>query len=209
MLINALTILALSPRNVKSDGSLMWTFSLKHWSWWITSQVLVLAKLCIWLWIHWLSSLQSINHAIDFKMAYYKLAHCLEFNGKIALSPSYLIYTWIICFFVIYIWVICITCSMFSYIILVLIASALATQASASLFPHPPFQSWIFWPPPPFLSSPILYPGQYHHWQQLFCACSVLRTALFIWRNTNQRFFKELQYENKAQNRQPHVYHCE
>lgn len=31
-------------------------------------------------------------------MAYYKLAHCLEFNGKIALSPSYLIYTWIICF---------------------------------------------------------------------------------------------------------------
>lgn len=28
---------------------------------------------------------QSINHAIDFKMAYYKLARCLEFNGKIAL----------------------------------------------------------------------------------------------------------------------------
>jgi len=65
---------------------------------WITSQVsackathLALNSLTFFL-------PQSINHAIDFKMAYYKLARCLEFNGKIALSPSHLIYTWIICF---------------------------------------------------------------------------------------------------------------
>lgn len=44
----------IAPRNVKIHGSLMWTFSLK-----LKCGLLhktVLAKLCIWLWIHWLSS---------------------------------------------------------------------------------------------------------------------------------------------------------
>lgn len=103
---------------------------------WITSQVSASKAMHLALNSLTFFSPHSINHAIDFKMAYYKLGHCLEFNGKIALSPSHLIYTWIIC----------ITCSMSSYIIPVLITSALTTQASTSLFPHPPFQSWIIWP---------------------------------------------------------------
>lgn len=65
---------------------------------WITSQVRACKAMHLALNSLTFFSPQSINHAIDFKMAYYKLAHCLEFNGKIALSPSYLIYTWIICF---------------------------------------------------------------------------------------------------------------
>lgn len=65
---------------------------------WITSQVHACKAMHLALNSLTFFSPQSINHAIDFKMAYYKLAHCLEFNGKIALSPSYLIYTWIICF---------------------------------------------------------------------------------------------------------------
>ena len=65
---------------------------------WITSQVRACKAMHLALNSLTFFSPQSINHAIDFKMAYYKLAHCLEFNGKIALSPSYLIYTWIIYF---------------------------------------------------------------------------------------------------------------
>ena len=52
---------------------------------WMTSQVSACKAMHLALNSLTFFSPQSINHAIDFKTAYYKLTRCLEFNGKIAL----------------------------------------------------------------------------------------------------------------------------
>lgn len=133
---------------------------------WITSQVRACKAMHVALNLLTFFSPQSINHAIDFKMALCKLVDCLEFNGKVALSPSHLIHTRIYFF------------SHSHHLYYVLLHNSwvhllcLATQASTYFFPHPPFQSWITWRPRPFFLLPFisLYPGQYRHWQQLFGA---------------------------------------
>lgn len=98
---------------------------------WITSQVRACKAMHVALHLLTFFSPQSINHAIDFKMALCKLVHCLEFNGKVALSPFHLIHTRI------HFFPIRITFIMSSYIIPGLISYA--------------------WPPKPQLISSLIH----------------------------------------------------
>ena len=142
-------------------------------------------------------------------MALCKLVHCLESNGKVALSSSHLIHTGTHFFLHSH------------HLFHVLLHNSwahllcLATQASTYFFPHPPFQSWITWPPPPtptpalsFFShlSPFIPANTVS--DNNYLVLTMCSAQLCSFGETPIRGFQRVAAcpENKAQNRPSRVY---